>query len=160
MIKIRIATEFDASNISHILCESIRHLCILDHHNDENMINAWIQNKSPQNVRLWVTEESNITIVNSCRQNVLNGVCMSSRQGEILLLYVDPQFVNQGIGSNLLSELEIILHGLGIFHVSLDSTQSAFDFYQKKATFGMEKLHNLDCLVPIVWRNFYKFIFE
>jgi GNAT superfamily N-acetyltransferase len=132
MSEIRTATELDAHEICRVLQASIRHLCVADHKGDEKVISAWTANKTSSSVNEWIVDANNVSFVYASSEGKIDGVSMSTRQGNLLLLYVDPQSAGRGVGSKLLTKTEGALSNLGVLAVTADSTQSALTFYQSK----------------------------
>ncbi len=128
----------DASNLQEVeqivevISESIRS-CILDHHNDQNIINQWLANKTVENLVAWIT--ANYSLVYKHNNDVV-GFFMASlpkqenHYSEILLNYVLPKYQGQGIGKQLLLTAKNELVKQGINGLIAESTITAKDFYQ------------------------------
>jgi hypothetical protein len=62
-ITVRPAAEADAVVACDVLRRSIRELCVADHGHDEQVLSAWLANKTPENVRAWITSASSFAVV-------------------------------------------------------------------------------------------------
>jgi hypothetical protein len=49
-------THEDAEEACQVLRRSIVELCDLDHKGDTNALDLWLSNKTPRNLRRWITE--------------------------------------------------------------------------------------------------------
>ena len=129
MMTARIAFESDAEAACGVLRRSIRELCMADHRGDASILDVWLGNKTPENVRVWMTAPgSHFVIAEQSGQIVGVGAAIAS--GEITLNYVDPNARFQGISKAILSSLEEYLADRGQVVFSLTSTQTAHRFYQ------------------------------
>jgi hypothetical protein len=45
------------------LRRSIRELCVADHGHNEHVLSAWLADKTPENVRAWITSPSSFSVV-------------------------------------------------------------------------------------------------
>ena len=46
-----------AHRVCEVIRESIKTLCVEDHHNDENILEPWLSNKTPENCKLWINSQ-------------------------------------------------------------------------------------------------------
>lgn len=114
--------------ICSLLIHSISESCAKDHHNDPNILEPWLENKTPDIVRTWLEINRTYCAINSAGKIV--GVLQANSENRILLNYVDPDLSGKGIGSKLLRKLETEI-GDGET-VLVDSTKTAKPFYLKK----------------------------
>ena len=118
---VRIATVQDADMACHVLRRSITECCVEDHKNRASVLDVWLKNKTPQNVRTWFQNPGSFPVVAEVDGKIV-GVALMSRSGEIALCYLVPEARFIGAGKALLSfmEIEAARRGLGSLH--LEST--------------------------------------
>ncbi|WP_404401596.1 GNAT family N-acetyltransferase [Pelagibacterium halotolerans] len=127
-IAIREARPDDAAACAEVMRNSIRELCTRDHGNRDDILNGWLANKTPEIVRGWIAEESNILLVAE-RRGAIVAVGSARHSGEITLNYVAPSVRFMGVSKAVLAELESRLAALGVKTVRLTSTNTAREFY-------------------------------
>ena len=128
---IRRATVFDVFDISAVLCASIRELCKADHQDDPTALQEWLHNKTPQDIRGWLSGPGELWVI---EQNghlaAVGGIGpLSERDGLITLNYVSPDFRFQGLSATLLDHLETRLVNQGADIARLEATETARGFY-------------------------------
>ncbi len=128
-ILVRKATRADAAGALDVLRSSITRLCIDDHHNDPETLEAWLHNKTEQGFRLML-DNHDLHFVVAELPPCLAGVGAIDASGQINLLYVHPNFLRRGVGNALLAELERQAMTWGLHEVTLASTASARRFYE------------------------------
>ena len=128
-ITVRPASEADASAACEVLRRSIRELCSADHDNDEQILAAWLKNKTAENVGAWVCSESNFSVV-AVEGTKVRGFALLHRQGEILFCYVVPEVIRRGGGKLMLRALEQQAVRWGLNNLFLTSTLTAKPFYE------------------------------
>ena len=143
---IRSATEADAAAACGVLRRSIAECCVEDHGNDSSLLQAWLENKTPHNVRDWLTATGNYGIVAEVQGKVV-GFAMLLPSGEIPLCYLVPEVRFIGVGKALLTVIEAEARRRGVAELSIESTKTARDFYARNGfspsgsptvEFGME----------------------
>ena len=102
--------------------------CTVDHKNNQKLIDAWIKNKTENNLKKWIRENHCYVYVSN--QNIIGFCCMSA-YGELFLNYVLPDFQHKNIGSQLLVKLIQDCQKYQIKKIYLESTLTALSFYQK-----------------------------
>lgn len=127
-ILIRKATVFDVFDISRVLVASITDLCVADHGSDPKRLAPWVANKSPQDVRDWLTAGNPVLVAEG--HGDIRAVAQALEDGFISLLYVAPEAVGQGLGRALLAIMEGQLREMGHREAFLISTSAAQDFYR------------------------------
>ncbi len=128
MIRIRQATPSDAKILSDILITSIRQLCIGDHKNDADLVDRWIANKSPDNIKKMIANPNTVFLVAELNGKPA-GVGCYSHDGEILLNYVSPDYRFKGVSRAILDYIISALTDLGLRKATLTSTTTAHKFY-------------------------------
>ena len=129
MISIRAAEQRDADAAIAVVQQSIVHLCVADHHNDEKTLATWLANKTPQNFLDWLSNVDNFCVVAESNSRLL-GVGVLHRRGEILLFYLAPGEQRKGIGKMIHAALEEKADQWGLTSLHLDSTALACPFYE------------------------------
>ena len=87
---IRKALPKDVQAACSVLRRSISECCIEDHHNDPEILSAWLRNKTPENLTSWFSSPANFPVVATSGKDVV-GVGLLSTKGEVLLCYVLPE---------------------------------------------------------------------
>lgn len=113
--------------ICHLLVRSISESCGKDHHNDPDLLEAWLKNKTSVNVKIWLAANRTYCAISDFGKVV--GVLQANKENRILLNYVDPDFSNKGIGTELLRKLETEMSDKK--EILVESTETAKSFYLK-----------------------------
>ncbi len=127
MVHVRAARPEDAPRISDVLIASIRQLCAPDHQNAAAAIDAWIANKAPGQVAVWLEGTNGVRV--ATEGDEITAVGAVSEEGEVLLLYVAPRHRGKGHSTALLRALEAELAEAGHQEARLVSTKTAHGFY-------------------------------
>lgn len=145
-IEIRPAVTADAVSACRVLRRSITECCVADHHQQQAVLQAWLGNKTPENVANWIASPSNYTIV-AVKDGELVGVALLTQAGKLSLCYLLPEAQYVGIGKALLHGIEAQARAWDISVLRLHSTASASDFYarngyvhagKEKSCYGVE----------------------
>src|ERR1044071_9297573 len=88
-LAIRRAEPDDAAAICAVLRASITQLLAGEHRNDPATLGAWLENKTVEKVRTWVSEQDCHAVV-ATRADEVCGFGLMKLSGEIGLLYVAP----------------------------------------------------------------------
>lgn len=128
-IQIREACAADAQDVCGLLRRSIALGCGEDHRNDPAILDAWLGNKTPENVMSWFSCGANLSLVAEADGRVA-GIAVLTRAGKIALFYVCPDLRFRGIGKRLLQEVEQRAAGLGLESLQVPSTYTARRFYE------------------------------
>lgn len=144
---IRIATVDDATKACAVLRQSITECCIQDHRNDPALLDAWLRNKTAENVAVWIDNPQFDSVVATAQSEII-GFALSQHD-EISLCYVRPDVRFTGVGKAMLHTLEVLARQRGVAVLRLDSTLTANSFYQRneftpigptRSIFGMPAL--------------------
>ena len=127
---VRPASEADAVAACEALRRSIRELCVADHGHDERVLAAWLANKTPQNVRAWITSPSSFSVV-AVENSELRGFGLIQGDGEIQMCYLVPEVQHRGAGKLMLCALEAQAARWGLRGVFLTSSVTAKRFYER-----------------------------
>lgn len=127
---IRRATKRDAEAACAVLRRSITECCAKDHGDESERLEAWLANKTPQNVREWIDSPGTYAFVAEAGGEVV-GVAMMVESGEITLCYLVPEIRFLGVGKALLAELESKARDLGLEALRTYSTRTARAFYKR-----------------------------
>ena len=93
---IRIATVDDATDACAVLRKSITGCCVLDHRNEQALIDAWLRNKTPENVAIWIDDPMFDSVVATTQSKII-GFALS-QYDEITLCYARPEVRFTGVG--------------------------------------------------------------
>jgi len=127
-MQIREANTEDAVEACQILRRSIAELCRLDHEDNPAVLEQWLGNKTPDNVRAWIAHPHNYFIVATEGTEIL-GIGAVTSSGEITLNYVSPVARFSGVSKATLKRLEAKALELGNSACTLASTKTAQRFY-------------------------------
>lgn len=127
-MQIREARIEDAVEACQVVRRSITELCLADHHDDPAILQKWLANKTPENMRSWIAAPDNYMFVATDGEAIL-GVASVTTSGEVILNYVSPEARFRGISKALLQRLEAKAAELGNETCVLTSTGTARSFY-------------------------------
>lgn len=121
-----------SKELCDLLIESITMNCAADYNNDPQIMEEWLINKTPENISQWISSTNNISLVAiDTLKDKLSGFALMNKDGEILLNYVLPSHIYKGVGKVLLKEMEHIAKSSGIQALSVVSTITAKNFYER-----------------------------
>ncbi|MDM7849776.1 GNAT family N-acetyltransferase [Pseudochrobactrum kiredjianiae] len=129
-MEIRSARQDDAAEICSVLRRSITELCIADHHNDPQILDPWLANKTSDNLRAWIVRDGQTYRVAVIEGQIAGIGAVSATEG-VLLNYVSPDFQYRGVSKALMVTLENWLKEQGQSVSCLTSTATARKFYGK-----------------------------
>ncbi|WP_198034175.1 GNAT family N-acetyltransferase [Acidihalobacter ferrooxydans] len=133
----------DASAACEVLRRSISEVCGPDYVEISGFLEDWLKNKTPANVAQWIqSPDTYFVIARVPSIEVVAGVGCLSKAGEILLCYVVPEYLGQGVGRAILDALVRKAHLWGILRLTALSTVTARKFYARQ---GFEQ-----CGAPIL----------
>lgn len=127
-ISTRKATITDAGAACIVLRRSITECCVEDHHNNPELLSAWLQNKTPENVSAWFAINENFSVVAVSGHEVV-GVGLLTQNGTLALCYALPEVRFTGVGKALLHAIESYAVQARIKEIHLSSTATAKTFY-------------------------------
>jgi len=145
-IDIRQARPDDATAACRLLRQSIEQGCVADHGQRQDVLQAWLGNKTIQNVSTWFSSPSNYAVVAE-RDGALVGMALLTPAGKLALCYVQPDLLREGIGRALLAAVESQARAWSISKLHMHSPASASAFFERqgyvnagkdKACFGLE----------------------
>lgn len=127
---VRRATREDAAHVCQVLVRSIREICAKDYGHDQALLARWCANKTVENVSEWILNPAHYFLVAAVLPRGIVGVgLLEIPTGEIVLCYIVPEVLHQGVGKRLLTAMEQQASALGHAHVCLESSITARDFY-------------------------------
>lgn len=129
-IEIRIASPDDAAAACQVLRRSIIECCVHDHQQRPEILDAWLGNKTPDNVATWFASPSHHALV-ATRDGAIVGVALLTQAGKLCLLYVLPEALHIGAGKALLAGIEEQARTWGVSVLRLHSTATARAFYTR-----------------------------
>lgn len=122
------ATPTDAQAACTVLRRSITECCFEDHHNNPELLSAWLQNKTPENVSGWFASNESFSVVALLDEQIV-GVGLLTKNGNLALCYVLPEVRFTGVGKALLRAMESHAVQAGLSEIHLSSTATAKAFY-------------------------------
>lgn len=121
-----------SEELCDLLIESITKNCAIDYNNDPQIVKEWLANKTPENISQWINSTNNLSLIAvDTSKDKSAGFILMNKDGEILLNYVLPDYIHKGIGKALLKEIEHIAKSSGIKVLSVVSTITAKNFYER-----------------------------
>ena len=129
-ITIREATSEDAEAACSVLIRSIKEVCAPYYENDKEILAQWLKNKTPLNVRQWIAADRSYCVVAVKGSGLVVGFASIFRSA-IVLNYVLPEALHQGVGKRMLQALEAHALASGIDRVEVVSTIPAKAFYER-----------------------------
>lgn len=145
-VVLRVAIAGDEQAVCDLLRRAIAEGCAADHRDHPGVLENWLSNKTPQNVRTWLSAPSNYMLVAET-DGALRGVALLTQAGKLALCYVDPAAMRQGIGRAMLDAVEAQARTWNISKLHLHSPASAAGFFARlgyadggkdKACYGLE----------------------
>jgi N-acetylglutamate synthase-like GNAT family acetyltransferase len=145
-IELRRAGPTDAQAACTLLRRAIGEGCEQDHRGRSEILDAWLGNKTPQNVSSWFVTPTNFALVAE-RNDELLGIALLTQAGKLSLCYVQPEAVRTGVGRAMLLAVEHQARLWNISKLHLHSPASASAFFERhgytnagkeKACFGLE----------------------
>ena len=127
-MQIRDGKPEDAAKACAVLRRSIIELCEADHHGDPGMLAAWLSNKTPDNVALWM-RRADASYFLAIDRAAIAAIGAVTDAGEILLNYVSPDARFCGASRELLAAMEVRAAERGATRCTLISTETARRFY-------------------------------
>jgi GNAT superfamily N-acetyltransferase len=127
-ISARPAAHADAAAACDVIRRSITHLLAAEHQKDEGTLSAWLENKTVENARRWISAHDRYCVV-AVNHDRVCGFGMIKRTGEIGLLYVAPEHRFHGASKLMLRALEQQAALWGLKAVAATSSLTARAFY-------------------------------
>ena len=127
-MEIRVARTEDAEQACMVLRRSIQELCYADHNGDAARLADWLSNKTPENVAAWIRNPQSLVFVATEGEAIL-GVAAMTTTGKVTSNYVSPDARFRGISKALIHRLEAQARELGLDRCTLNSTETAREFY-------------------------------
>ena len=124
-VRIRVAEEQDAETSCHVLRQPFEELCVADHGNDIQLLDGWLANKTPENVRTWI-KAPDVAVMVAERDQAILVVGAVTANDDIVLNYVLPEARFQGVSKAILAAMEEHLRQQGCDQSSL----TAHRFYR------------------------------
>jgi putative acetyltransferase len=149
-IDIRQARPTDAADACVLLRRSIEEGCTADHGGRPEILQAWLGNKTPQNVLGWFSSSANYAVVaelGNGEGRELVGLALLNQAGKLALCYVRPDVLKSGVGRALLDAIETQARAWNIGKLHMHAPASSSAFFERqgyinsgkdKACFGME----------------------
>ena len=153
VVEIRLAGPDDAEAACRVLRRSITECCALDHHDDPQVLQSWLGNKTPENVASWTASPSNCMLV-ALRDGELVGVSLLTQAGKLSLCYLVPEAQHSGLGKAMLDGIEAQARSWGIGVLRMHSTATARDFFSRHGYIlaGKEKsCYGVEC--DFLWKK-------
>lgn len=147
-MRIRDAVPEDAPVACEVMRRSITQLCVADHRNDPEILERWLDNKTPEIFRSWIRPDNSLLV--AVEDDSILAVGCVTNSGEITLNYVSPDTRFRGVSKALLRALEARAIEQGNERCTLSSTETARRFYLARGftqdgpadgKFGMNSSH-------------------
>jgi putative acetyltransferase len=125
-MKIRRSKLEDAKELAKLARTTIRTVNRRDHSNV--IIDAWSKGNTAALYR--TTQKDRIRFV-TVENKRLTGFTDMLPDGELMSLYVHPDYLGTGLGKQLLAHIEKIAKAMGIKRIKCQSSVNAKEFYEK-----------------------------
>jgi putative acetyltransferase len=119
----------DKKNISKLHISSIKRLC--SRHYTPEQLNVWTSVLTPS-VYDQALNEKIFFVAHDSNQDLMGLGILDIQNAEISAIYIHPDAVGNGIGTELLYKLEEIARNSNVLEISVNSTLNAEGFYQTK----------------------------
>jgi GNAT superfamily N-acetyltransferase len=130
MAILRESITTDATQVAMVIRQSVTQLCFADHHGQQDVLDAWLENKNPESLSDWILADDAYCVTATDTSGLVIGFGMLARTGEVKLLYVGPSQKGAGVGQALLQNMEAKAAGWHLTQMCLDSTKAAQSFYE------------------------------
>lgn len=127
-MKIEKAEKHDLESIVDVIQDSIINLCHKDHLNKNEHLQAWLTERSEQNLQDILFNSHSRTFICICDGRIA-GMSHIDNSGELKLCYVHSQYTGKGIGRLLLEAAEQQAKAWGLVKITMTSTTTAMNFY-------------------------------
>lgn len=125
----RPAAVSEAEEACAVIRRSIIELCVADHDGNPAILDRWLSNKTPVQVRRWIESNPGSVLAGTGGAGI-GGVGMVMPDGEIALNYVAPWARFSGVSKGLIGAMERCATGWGLLSCCLTSTVTAHGFYR------------------------------
>ena len=129
-VEIRKAIKEDAEAVCGVMHQSITELCLADHKGDQPVIDHWLQHKTVNEVQKWLLAPHAEAYV-AVDQGEVVSIGIVTPASHILLCYVAPRVLYQGVGKKLLETMVVYIISQGTDKIYLESTATAKPFYER-----------------------------
>jgi GNAT superfamily N-acetyltransferase len=154
MVAIVPAGSEDAEEIARLLRRSIIELCEADHGNDPKRYEAWLENKTADNVTSWIGGGGPFLKTIDDRNQII-GVCAGGPDGQVHLNYILPEARHKGVSKAQMLALEAYYADQRVPEIRLNSTETAKRLY---ASLGYLEVGEIEICEGITLRSFKKAI--
>jgi putative acetyltransferase len=141
-LEIRTAEIEDSGNISSLLRETFKELNSKDY--PQEHIDAWVKFDSPERVREKIENYDLRNFLAIENDEIVGFMSVSTKKAILSSLYVKPEKAGRGLGSSLLQFAEDLSKQSGKTEMTLNSSLTAVEFYEKK---DYKKVQEIDLLV-------------
>ena len=132
-ITIRPARAADAAPIIDIHRRSIQVLCRAEY--SEKQLLAWIGKRTPEQLAQRIAWRT--FLIAEMAGRPVGYAAYHTGSGELLSVFVDPDYARQGIATALVQEIFADASRQGLRHMWLDSSLTAIPFYEKMGFKGV-----------------------
>ena len=129
-MKIKTAALEDCQKISTLLKNSFKKLNSKDY--TSKQINAWIKFDTPKRIAEKINNKDLRNFLAIKNNKTVGFLSLSTQLGSLESLYINPENIGQGIGSELLEFAESIIKSYDKKEVKLKASKTAINFYKKK----------------------------
>ncbi len=126
--ELKLSCSENINEVVALLKRSIIELCGPDYGNDKTILSERVKNKTEENVIKWIENKKTYSVT-AVAGNSIVGFGLSNVDGEILLLYVLPEYNRKGIGRTIYQYIEKLLLQNNVTKIVAYSTITAKPFY-------------------------------
>ena len=121
------AMPSQADDVCQVIRRSISKVCGPDYSHDPESMAELLSPNTSENLAEWIADPQNYPVVAAHNQTLVGFALI--RGNEILLNYVAPEYIGQGVGHQLLMALESYANDQGCRELHCTSTITARSFY-------------------------------
>ncbi len=121
------AMPSQADDACRVIYRSISKVCGPDYSHDPEAMAELLSPNTPESLGAWIEDPQNYAVVATHQAAVIGFALI--RSNEILLNYVTPEYIGQGVGHRLLMALERHAESQGCRELHCTSTITAKRFY-------------------------------
>ena len=137
-ITFKTATIDDCEALCEIHISSIRELC-REHHSDAE-IEVWTKGRTPERYKSHIINQN--VFIAQHKNTAVGFSTFNIKTGEIIQLYVHPEYAGKGVGSRILVNILNIAEKADLNEIHCNSSLNAEKFYLKAGFKAEEKCIN------------------
>lgn len=130
--EIRMAKASDAEAACELFKSSVLNICGPHYNNDQQVLDYWNANKTPEKVLSWIENKDFYFLVAQNKSAVEGAAFINEQTGELYAVYLIPSAVGFGLGQKMLDLMLGHASKKKLLKVFLKSSLNAQSFYEKR----------------------------